>query len=600
MVTDGVSQEYFTRTLATDDGGYEETTTMRIEVPSQEGNSLPVINSISHTPEYPVVGDDITIHIDATDADNDTLYFWESIIGWGDNSDDKLGSSATYSPEYLEGYLGVDEPSFTSSEAGNFRFNFGVEDFKEATYAPYIVYVFCQVDEDCHLVDRCGENKATDYWTLYKKDYTLATCEVDPVNPQVRKCIIPNPPGPTIEEEYCPYGCQRNGPVAPDHCVVDAQCEFEQDGAACQYCKHDPSQTRPLCKPSTCYLGECNVVPCVDDNDCPLTQNPVPVDGHVYCGGPYRIGGKFTKQHCTGSCEDYNATGLTIECPYGCVPTGPGFAYCRPRHEQCLGKLDGEICNYCTMEQGDTEPTCTESICKSEQCLLPDPLKEGMIFQMTFNDGSATDTVNGNNGILIGNPTWLETGGVSGSGAFEFDGVDDVIEVASAPILESMTDITILAWINAATTQPDTWNTFVRRDTDSLTGRTLYDMDLKDGYLRLTFMGKSSGQYTAGTNTSGTDLRDANWHHVAIVRDDTNTDRAYGYVDGVLEIDVYDKAIGSFDGTDTPLLIGQWNLDRVNPLNRRLNGLIDEIRIYDRALNQTTLQAIYGQGPDMD
>jgi MSHA biogenesis protein MshQ len=76
-----------------------------------------------------------------------------------------------------------------------------------------------------------------------------------------------------------------------------------------------------------------------------------------------------------------------------------------------------------------------------------------------------------------------------------------------------------------------------------------------------------------------TDLRDDTWHHLAWVRDKA-TNANYMYIDGRLE------ATNPTLGTDitfvTPHFIGGDN--RANPPN--FHGLMDDARIYDRALSQ--------------
>jgi hypothetical protein len=53
---------------------------------------------------------------------------------------------------------------------------------------------------------------------------------------------------------------------------------------------------------------------------------------------------------------------------------------------------------------------------------------------------------NGNNGTLIGGPTWIA--GTIGSGALSFDGSDDMVEVPHNSVFDLGESVTITAWIN--------------------------------------------------------------------------------------------------------------------------------------------------------
>jgi len=232
------------------------------------------------------------------------------------------------------------------------------------------------------------------------------------------------------------------------------------------------------------------------------------------------------------------------------------------------------------------------------QLITPaEPNTAGLVGHWMFDEGSGTVAVDssakGNDGTLNGGPQWV-AGQIGG--ALNFNSTDDYVDISSSSSLESMTDITISAWIKAETLQPAQECTIVRRDAYQLPGvRTIYLMDLfTDGHLRLFFWGKDSADMTIGTST--TDLRDGNWHHVAVVRDNGNT-KAYGYVDGIAAIDVTDIADGSFESADTSVYIGQYDRDNSNS---QFKGTIDEVRIYDRALSQAEIAWLSGMTKPFD
>src|SRR3989344_3118012 len=73
---------------------------------------------------------------------------------------------------------------------------------------------------------------------------------------------------------------------------------------------------------------------------------------------------------------------------------------------------------------------------------------DGLVAHWTFDKGSGTiaeDSAGSNTGILTNGPVWVE--GKVGSGALEFDGVDDVIYVVDSPSFDNTNTITISAWV---------------------------------------------------------------------------------------------------------------------------------------------------------
>lgn len=108
-----------------------------------------------------------------------------------------------------------------------------------------------------------------------------------------------------------------------------------------------------------------------------------------------------------------------------------------------------------------------------------------------------------------------------------------------------------------------------------------------EGGIRYTpnagFLGKDAFSYVIGTQ----DLRDGHWHHVACTFLDDRTPDVTDvrlYVDGAPEpISTSQSQTVDTDGTSVPVTIG------VDSQNRHFNGVIDEVRIYRRALSPTEI-----------
>lgn len=101
--------------------------------------------------------------------------------------------------------------------------------------------------------------------------------------------------------------------------------------------------------------------------------------------------------------------------------------------------------------------------------------------------------------------------------------------------------------------------------------------------LRSDIMWDHSQNNNSSVLTSSSDMTDGNWHFVGVTYDDSIVNL---YVDGVIvNSGVYTTGAQT---NNEPLLIG-W--DRNTWLSdRHFNGIIDEIRIYNRALSKEEFQ----------
>lgn len=82
---------------------------------------------------------------------------------------------------------------------------------------------------------------------------------------------------------------------------------------------------------------------------------------------------------------------------------------------------------------------------------------------------------------------------------------------------------------------------------------------------------------------STTVVADNEWHHIAIVRDQTNLDQII-YIDGVEEVNVPLIQTGTIS-TIAPLNIG-WS----DPFGRYLKGIVDEVRIWNVARSASEIR----------
>jgi hypothetical protein len=210
----------------------------------------------------------------------------------------------------------------------------------------------------------------------------------------------------------------------------------------------------------------------------------------------------------------------------------------------------------------------------------------GLVAHWKFDEGSggiATDSAGTNDGTLINGPAW--TDGQIG-GALDFNGVDDYVDIGSIagtdPLALAGSNFTIVCWIRPALTGND-YQRIVDKsnDHDGMNGYIVYvhtDGKLSVG-VNLNSFWSNSSVITANT-----------WQQIAVTADGSNYRL---YVDGETVSGSF--AAGSYDSppaVTTNMRIGAWN----HAPDRRFNGAIDDVRIYDRALSDTEVQQLYQEG----
>ena len=115
-----------------------------------------------------------------------------------------------------------------------------------------------------------------------------------------------------------------------------------------------------------------------------------------------------------------------------------------------------------------------------------------------------------------------------------------------------------------------------------------------DGWYLRSFDGKPEFAIVANDNSTnqlfGSNLADGTWHHIAGTFD-ASTRVMRLYVDGVLAAEKT-TTVG-LSVNSVPLRIGiSSNTAALEPFN----GFIDEVEIYNRALSQSEIQAIFAGG----
>jgi len=218
----------------------------------------------------------------------------------------------------------------------------------------------------------------------------------------------------------------------------------------------------------------------------------------------------------------------------------------------------------------------------------------GLVGHWTFDgknvvNGVALDSSgSGNNGNLgsIATSTFYSIGKI-GQG-FNFDGVDDYVNVGDIASTDGLSALTVSFWIKAPsspTTQEiitDTNNVGLDGWAVELTANMNFSLrNTADGYI------SSYKSYAGNFNA---------WHFITMVYDGSlsgNSNRAKYYLDGIKQ--TFDTQTGTVPSS-LNTNIGALIIGAANDLTLPLKGNLDDVRVYNRALSAGEVKNLYNQG----
>ena len=200
----------------------------------------------------------------------------------------------------------------------------------------------------------------------------------------------------------------------------------------------------------------------------------------------------------------------------------------------------------------------------------------GLVAAYSFDAGAGTSAVdssgNGNTGTLA-NATWA-SGGKYGS-ALSFNGTNAWVTVNSSTSLALTNGMTVEAWVNP-TTLGNAYRTVVFREQP---GSEVYSLYANQSGNPQAPLGEV---YVNGFKdaSASTGLATGSWAHLAETYDGSSVRL---YVNGTLVSTT--AAPGSLASSTAPLRIGGNNI-----WGEYFSGLIDEVRVYNRALSAAEIQ----------
>ncbi len=194
-------------------------------------------------------------------------------------------------------------------------------------------------------------------------------------------------------------------------------------------------------------------------------------------------------------------------------------------------------------------------------------------WKLDESDGTAVPDSSGNGraGVVVGNADWRPSG--ADGGAFSFDG-SSYIDTGDLKLAEPVNAITVAAWFKVDVFDKDCQAIVTKGDASWRLSR-----DGQTSVLHFACNGLEKWYLTGKTPVD-----DGLWHHAAAVYDGT---AMLLYVDG--RLDVSQPVTGRLRQDNQPVRIGA----NSQQADRFWKGMIDDVRIYEYALNPDQIQQLF-------
>lgn len=219
------------------------------------------------------------------------------------------------------------------------------------------------------------------------------------------------------------------------------------------------------------------------------------------------------------------------------------------------------------------------------------PIIPGNIGHWPFDEGagtSALDTSGNNNNGQIKGATW--TNGPAGWHALSFNGSSNTVDI-NKNVVNTSTSFSVAAWVEIS--DLSTWHTAVSQDGSNVSGFYLqYTSPSAGGQFALSLVNADSTGGTTIRATSSFKPSPNIWYHLVGVYD-SRANQSRLYVNGALQ--------------NTQTVPATWNSTGVTVIGRAKwgnpadfwSGLIDDVRIYNRALSATDIRNLYQLAPTL-
>lgn len=213
----------------------------------------------------------------------------------------------------------------------------------------------------------------------------------------------------------------------------------------------------------------------------------------------------------------------------------------------------------------------------------------GLVAKYSFNNGNANDEVGTNNGTVSGATLTADRFG-NASKAYSFNGTSSYIDLGDSPEFRmAQNDFSISMWVNYTASQE---GFIISKRAGASTNYNMYQISV----LNSPYFGGASQNlwhFSRPTNGSDRSINVGNlsgaWHHVLMTHD--YSDSTSIFVDGQFTGSSLNAVSGVYDIPGHPLVLGYSSESN----SFFYNGSIDDVCIYNRALNATEANLLFSE-----
>ena len=213
-------------------------------------------------------------------------------------------------------------------------------------------------------------------------------------------------------------------------------------------------------------------------------------------------------------------------------------------------------------------------------------LNNGLMAYYPFNDNAYDESGNGNHGTEYGGVSYVQ--GVDGQAA-SFDGVNDWIEISNKGPFK-LDEWTISVWLNLREV-PNMACSIIGKDDDSNWKYNFTLIAHTDSKINSQYETcDDEFDHNVGYDTEGSRVELNRWYLVTSVRNRETGEHSLWINDAKVDSEVW---------LDTPCLNDEYLMIAKAAYEnkiRYLNCILDEIRIYNRALSEAEIQELYNEG----
>jgi hypothetical protein len=198
---------------------------------------------------------------------------------------------------------------------------------------------------------------------------------------------------------------------------------------------------------------------------------------------------------------------------------------------------------------------------------------------------TTTDAANGHVGTLQGGASWTSSAKIGS--AIDFDASNGAVIVPHAPAF-ALTSLTIAVWVYKRNLS--SYRNLVGKGRDGATARAEWLLETFGDEISFSICtgvdADCAGQYQE-RRTTGLNLTTGAWRHLAVTFD-TSSNAVQYYVDGALfgTASIPQAIIATTHDIHVGRMIG----------GEATDGILDDVRIYNRVLDATEIGALYGSG----